>query len=505
MSEKGYATAVSALTALAAVLCLHGWLARDPTADFAASMPGLDDPYGRKERLAKAERVTIGEFFGVADHPFAVQPAPTSEGGMARHADGTPMNLSASWPHFRGPYYDNLSREDVRLTADWGAEGPPVLWSLDLGEGHAGAAVHRGCVYILDYDEAAKADVLRCHALLDGVELWRRWYRVQVKRNHGMSRTVPAVTDEWVVTIGPKCHVMCVRRSDGELLWSLDMAAHYGTTVPGWYTGQCPLIDNGLAVLAPGGTNVLMLGVDCATGQTVWSTPNPGNWQMSHASITPMTLAGRKLYVYCAIGATVGVAADGPARGTILWQTPEWDPAVIAPSPVVLEDGRVFLTAGYAAGNMMIKVSEQNGAFSVQTLYRKKPKEGLASEQHIPLYYEGHLFSVQPKDAGQERKQLVCYTPDGTLVWASGKEHRFGIGPFMVADGKFLILDDNGVLTMAEATTKGYVELAQAQVLDGHDSWGPFALVDGLLLLRDSKRMVCLDLRERAAGRGTDT
>ena len=35
----------------------------------------------------------------------------------------------------------------------------------------------------------------------------------------------------------------------------------------------------------------------------------------------------------------------------------------------------------------------------------------------------------------------------------------------------------------------------QAQVLTGHDSWGPMAMAGGRLILRDLTRMVCLDVR----------
>ena len=41
----------------------------------------------------------------------------------------------------------------------------------------------------------SESDVLRCLSLADGREIWRRWYRTGAKRNHGVSRTVPAVTE----------------------------------------------------------------------------------------------------------------------------------------------------------------------------------------------------------------------------------------------------------------------------------------------------------------------
>jgi outer membrane protein assembly factor BamB len=207
-----------------------------------------------------------------------------------------------------------------------------------------------------------------------------------------------------------------------------------------------------------------------------------------------MTLNNIRMYVYCALGGVVGVAAEGENRGEILWETAVWNPNVSVPSPVVFDDGRIFLTAGYGYGSMMLQLDESNGTFSVESLYRLTPKEGLACEQQTPILYEGHLFGILPKDAGDLRNQFVCFDPDGTMVWTSGKINRFGLGPYLVADGKFYILSDDGVLTMLKASTKEYIQLDRAEVLDGQDSWGPLALAGGRMLLRDSRRMVCINV-----------
>ncbi|MHC4907904.1 MAG: outer membrane protein assembly factor BamB family protein, partial [Planctomycetota bacterium] len=103
-----------------------------------------------------------------------------------------------------------------------------------------------------------------------------------------MSRTVPAVNEKYIVTIGPKCHVTCLDRVTGEFKWMIDLVAEYGTTEPLWYAGQCPLIVDGKAIVAPAGPDVLMMAVDCETGEVVWKTPNPGGWKMTHCSIIPM-------------------------------------------------------------------------------------------------------------------------------------------------------------------------------------------------------------------------
>lgn len=419
--------------------------------------------------------------------------------GTFRRYDGQPGPGRGAWPAFRGEGRDNICRDDTELAERWPDRGPRRIWSVELGEGHAGPAVRDGRVFVLDYDEEARADALRCFSMEDGQELWRRWYKVRIKRNHGISRTVPAVSADAVVSLGPKCHVMCCDAATGAFRWGIDLVREFAADVPLWYTGQCPLIDDGIAVVAPGG-NALMIGVACDTGEVVWKTPNPEAWAMSHASVVVMTLCGRRMHVYPAIGGVVGVAADGPDRGAILWKTSAWDHAVVVPSPVAVGENRVFLTAGYGAGSMVLQISRQGAAYEAVPILELDRKI-FACEQQTPVFVRGHLFTVLPNDAGPYRKQLACMRPDGEVIWRSGKKERFGLGPFLVADGKLLVLDDEGVLTMAKASAAGYVRLAHAKVVNGRDPWGPMAMVAGRLLLRDSRLMVCLDL---AVQPGTD-
>jgi outer membrane protein assembly factor BamB len=59
----------------------------------------------------------------------------------------------------------------------------------------------------------------------------------------------------------------------------------------------------------------------------------------------------------------------------------------------------------------------------------------------------------------------------------------------------FIVEGKTGVLRLVEARTDEYRELAHAPVLSGHDVWGPMALSDGKLILRDMRQMVCLDVK----------
>jgi outer membrane protein assembly factor BamB len=195
----------------------------------------------------------------------------------------------------------------------------------------------------------------------------------------------------------------------------------------------------------------------------------------------------------------VGVAADGNETGKVLWETDEWNHTVAAPSPIILGGGRILVTAGYGVGSAIFRLRREGGEFSVsreQTFDRK----AFACEQQTPILYRDHLFTVMPKDSGTLRNQMVCMNAGGERSYSSGRDHRFGLGPFLIADDKLFILNDDGLLTMARASTTGYEQLAQARVLEGRDAWAPMALAGGLLILRDSTRMVCLDLRAPSAG-----
>lgn len=142
-----------------------------------------------------------------------------------------------------------------------------------------------------------------------------------MKRNHGFSRTVPVIRDEYVITIGPQGHVMCCDPVTGDLKWGIDMQKQFKTEVPFWYTGQCPCVDDDVLVLAPAGEETLLAGVDCLTGEIVWSTPNTLGYKMSHSSVMPMSLSNKRTYVYAGVGGVCGVSAEKADRGTLLWDT----------------------------------------------------------------------------------------------------------------------------------------------------------------------------------------
>ena len=131
------------------LILLSWFLFSNPVADFIEHIPGMDNRPA--SMIGESEDVDIGALYAAFN--------------------GTPSEIQGSWPRFRGADFNNISKEEIKLADNWSEAGPSILWSVDLGEGHAGPVVANGRVYLLDYDEEQRADVLRCFSLDDGKEI----------------------------------------------------------------------------------------------------------------------------------------------------------------------------------------------------------------------------------------------------------------------------------------------------------------------------------------------
>jgi outer membrane protein assembly factor BamB len=457
------------------------WLLKTQPFDLQARVPGMDD---RPRQEARSDSVIIGQFFDTLATMDEVIPG--------------------DWPRFRGSDLDNISKDATPLAETWDTSGPAIIWRTSLGEGYAGPAVHNGRVYILDYNERKKADALRCFSLSSGKELWRRWYYVDLKRNHGYSRTIPAVTDKYLVTIGPRSHVMCVDPASGNMLWSIDLEKVFGIPgtekgriTPDFYSGQCPLIDDNVAVIAPGG-KALMIGVDCASGKIIWNTPNTDSLRMSHSSIIPMVINGKRMYVYNAVGGVCGVSAEKADIGKLMWVTTDWSPATTAASPLYLGNDEIAVFGSYGAGGARIAVNSAGSGYSASVKEQHKATNGLASDQQTPIILGNFIWSVLPENAGSLKKQLVCYNKSDLqkAVWSSGKENRFGrgLGPYIVSGDKLYLLDDDGNLYFYRIQGSKVLLISSHKILKGVEAWGPMAIAGKYLIMRDSRNLLCLNI-----------
>jgi outer membrane protein assembly factor BamB len=181
------------------------------------------------------------------------------------------------------------------------------------------------------------------------------------------------------------------------------------------------------------------------------------------------------------------VAADD---GRLLWHFPFKFNVAVAPAPLPLSDDRVLITAGYDSGGAILRVGRSGESWTAEEDV-SLPSMVWNSEIHTPIFHNGHIFSI-----GRLKRGLFTTLDDqGQVKWTSEGQTAFEMGSYLLADGMFFVLEGKtGMLRLVDATTDEYRELASAQVLSGHDVWGPLALSDGKLVLRDMGRMVCLEV-----------
>ena len=471
MKAKRIISAITVTTVVVYLGLIIGWHLYSPGKGLELQVPGADN---RPEASArKADDVRIGEFF--------------------MRYDEAESSLTGKWSSFRGALSTNVVKTQDRI--DVSHEDFPVLWSVETGEGHAAPVIYNGYVYFLDYDESLSSDALRCFSLESGKELWRRWYRVPMKRNHGFSRTVPVVSETFIITIGPQGHVMCCDPVTGDFKWGIDMKQEYNTDVPFWYAGQCPLVDGKTLILAPAGEETLLMGVDCETGEVLWKTPNSIKYTMSHSSVMPMTFAGKKTYVYAGIGGVCGVSAEQEDLGALLWDVNKWQPSVLAPSPLQVSGNTVLLVAGYGTGGAVLKVDRNGTKWDAKITDQYKANEGLACEQQTPILFNNMVITVMPNDGGSLRGKLVCYNPNNmrSPVWSSGADERFGYGPFIIINDYIFVFKQDGELYVYAIQSNSMTLLKKQLIIeDGADAWGPIAYADGRLILRDAHVVKCI-------------
>jgi outer membrane protein assembly factor BamB len=390
------------------------------------------------------------------------------------------------WPQFRGPDRSNISKE-TGLARKWPAAGPKLLWSVPVAQGYAAAAIVAGRVYHHDYDEAKSEWCVNCRSLSDGKLIWQFREAREIRPNHAITRTVPAVDGRFVVSLDPKAVLHCLDARTGKQLWRKSLVAEYKAVIPSWYNGQNPLTDGDRIIIATGG-DAILVAFDKATGKEIWRTPNPRKLQMSHCSVMPAVLCGLRQYLYGTLNGPLGVS---PKDGKLLWEFPRKFNVAVAPSPIAVDQERVFMTGSYDSGCVMVRLRRSGDAFNAEAAFDLKNNEW-NSEVQTPVVYRGHMFAVGKKKRGL----FTCLSFDGQEVWTSEGKASFGLGSYLLADGMFFVLDgDSGKLRLIEAGTTGYNELSSAQVLGGQEVWAPMALSGGKLVLRDLTKMVCVDVR----------
>ncbi|MDP7287518.1 MAG: PQQ-binding-like beta-propeller repeat protein [Phycisphaerae bacterium] len=392
--------------------------------------------------------------------------------------------LAEDWPGFIGPN-GNGAVTKANLARNWPSGGPKVLWTVDIGPGFGGPAIADGKVYLLDRI-SRKADVLRAYDLKIGKEEWSASYDAPGRVSHPGSRSTPFVSDGHVYTVGTFGQLYCFSIKSQKAVWNKDLIKDFGAKKGGWGFGQSPLVVDDLVIVSIQSGRNGLAAFNKLTGKVAWKSWPIGE---SDCYTSPMltTICGVRQIVMFQKGVVAGV---NPKTGKLLWQYAGYKGKRPIPNPVVMPDGKIFLTSGYGYGCAMIKVSKSGNKLAATEMFKDK-----RSGAKVPpaIYYDGHIYSNT--EIGDS---LQCMSAEGEVKWKTGRKLSLSLGSLIIADDLILVLGgSSGVLHLVEASPKGFNELDSAKLLGGREIWAPLALSNGLLVIRDQSQMKCVDVSKK--------
>ena len=394
---------------------------------------------------------------------------------------------AADWPQYMGPTRNGVSTEKGLLKT-FPEGGPKVLWSTQVGAGFGSAAIRDGKVYILDRVDQ-KQDIVRCLDLASGKEEWRFAYDSPGKISFDGSRSVPAVTDKHVYTVGAFGQFLCIDLKTHEVVWQKNVLNDYGShrRKPMWAIAQSPLLYKDMVIVAPQTGEAGIIAFDQVTGKELWRSKSVG--ELAYSAPMVLNIGGvDQVLIVTVEGASAVSAADGK----LLWQ---YAHACKIPVPNVtdLGGGKLFISEGYKAGSAIFQVTQEGSTWSAKQVVKI---DDIGGHCHPALLHQGHLYMVA--NTNEREDGMVCFDTQGKLLWQTKREPNMCKGgSVLTGDGLIYQMDGKtGELHIVEPSPAGFKNLAKAKVLNGKDQmWGPLALSDGKLIIRDQGEMKCLQMK----------
>lgn len=419
-------------------------------------------------------------------------------------------SYAQDWPQLNGPDRNGISPQKGILKT-WPQSGPEVLWKVNIGIGYGGPVIKGDKAYLLDRDDKV-GDKLRCFDMNSGKELWSFAYDAPGSVMFPGSRSVPAIDGNRVYSCGPYGQLYCVDTDTHKPVWNKNIWTDFGgERIPQLAISQCPLIYEDLVIVATQAPPACVVDYNKMTGEMKWKTASIGG--TGYVSPMLVKISGENQVVMISASARGGFGQAGsgakvvgiePLSGKILWEYSNFQCSIPVPGVTDAGENRVFITGGYNAGSALIKIEKKSdGTYGVTEVFRNME---VGSHTLPAILYNGNFY--MQCSTNEKKDGLVCLGMDGQVKWKTGREPIFERGSLVLADGVILSTDGLTNLYLIEPTPAAFKPIASANVLGsgGTDTgdqmasrvggatqnWGPVALANGKLLIRDQGNLVCV-------------
>ncbi|MCA9013892.1 MAG: PQQ-binding-like beta-propeller repeat protein [Planctomycetaceae bacterium] len=311
-----------------------------------------------------------------------------------------------------------------------------------------------------------------------GKEIWKQSYPAQLVNhlNAGGPGATPTIDGEFLYTNSRDGRLICFEIETGKIIWQKELTKAYEMKVPEWGFTCSPLILGNQLFIEAG----RLVALDKQTGNELWkSTPHMPGYGTPAAFELEGTVYLALLNNECL---SVARADDGTEVATFAWPSP-FDTNSTTP---IIDGKMIFISSGYRKGCALLD-------FENQKLKARYTTQDLKNHFNNSVLYQKHFYGMDGNSNLGRIVRLTCLDQQtGKVKW---REAGFGCGSLLIADGKLIILSDEGTLVTAKASPDSYQEISRFKVLD-HQCWTVPVLCNGLVYCRDSAgNLACVDLR----------
>jgi len=321
--------------------------------------------------------------------------------------------------------------------------------------------------------KSTSMDTVYCFDARTGEELWKRSYPcpLEPKWYDGGTLSTPTVDAGKVYTLSKMGDFFCLDARSGEVLWRKQLNKELGCELPTWHFASSALIVDDKVVLNVGAAG---LALNKDTGEVVWQS---GKDKCGYATPVPFVMNGQP---GLAMFAEVSLVAVSPTDGKRLWEYPwKTQHQVNAADPIVVGN-QVFVASGYNRGCGLIEID----GGQAKKVWENKV---MAMQINSPILRDGHIY-------GFDEAVFKCLKlQDGSQQW---QDKSLGKGSLMMsADGRLILMSDEGELVIAQADSQKFDVLARAKVLPKARCWTSPVLANGRIYVRNTPGdFACLDV-----------
>jgi outer membrane protein assembly factor BamB len=176
----------------------------------------------------------------------------------------------------------------------------------------------------------------------------------------------------------------------------------------------------------------------------------------------------------------VGLTVDD---GRVLWEYP-WSTSmgINVAQPVLLDNDRIFLSAGYDHGAAVIELTRDGDRITPRLVWETRR---MKNKFTTSVLHRGYLY-------GLDESILACIdAATGDLKWKGG---RYGYGQVMLAGDHLIVLTEDGDVVLVRATPDRHEELARFAAIEGK-TWNHPVIANGVLLVRNLREMAAFDIQ----------